>query len=201
MGPVVPFVPYILMAASTVVSMQGAAQQGRAAAAQGKAEQQLRDYESAQLSHQAVQEQALAQRAAINVRRKADLAQSRLQAVAAASGASASDPTIIDLAQDIEGQGEYDVATALYNGDERAYNLQMGSALKQYQGQVARMSGTAAQSMAQTKMASALLDGAQSATSFYGKYGFDWGNTAGKAAAPTTGAPPFLTDADFLDGY
>lgn len=73
--------------------------------------------EAAQLEANAGQERAVGQRAAMDERRQGRLASSRALAIAAASGASADDPTIVNALADLEGEGEYRALTALYEGN------------------------------------------------------------------------------------
>lgn len=95
-----------LSAGSTILGANSEAKQYRSAAAQ--------------LEVQAGAQRAMSQREAMEQRRQARLTSSRGLAVAAASGAGADDPTVVNLLADIEGEGEYRALTALYNGEEQA---------------------------------------------------------------------------------
>lgn len=77
-----------------------------------------------QLEVKAGQERAASQRRAIEQKRQADLLSSRAIAVAAASGASVDDPTVLNILADIEGEGEYRALTALYEGEDEARGLE-----------------------------------------------------------------------------
>jgi hypothetical protein len=94
-------------------------------------------------------------------RKKAKNLMSRARAVAAASGAGASDPTVTNLMADIDTQGEVNYLNALYSGDTTARGLRTGAA-------TARRTGKAAQSASRINAASTGLGGA---TSWYAKYG------------------------------
>lgn len=83
---------------------------------------QLRS-EADQLEIQAGTERASSQRRAMEERRQARLVSSRALAVAAASG-GASDPTVVNMMADIEGEGEYRALSALYEGNEEAIGLE-----------------------------------------------------------------------------
>lgn len=122
------------LAAGTAMSVAGAIGQGNAA--RGAA-----NYQAAQLQQQAGQERATSQRQAMEERRRARFAQSRLQALAAASGAGATDPTVIDLSGDIAAEGEYRALTALFGGEERARGLTMNAQARRYEGQQQRRAG------------------------------------------------------------
>ena len=73
-----------------------------------------------QLRRNAGDTRAAGQRQAIDVRREIDVVQSRALALAAASGADASDPTIVNNIARLEGEGEYRALTALYNAETEA---------------------------------------------------------------------------------
>lgn len=80
--------------------------------------------EAAQLEVNAGLERASSQRRMIEEKRSATLANSRALALAAASGASADDPTIVNLMAGIEGEGEYRALTALYEGETQAQGME-----------------------------------------------------------------------------
>lgn len=63
---------------------------------------------------------ATSQRSAREERRQARLASSRGLAVAAASGGGASDPTVVNMMADLEGEGEYRALSAMYEGETQA---------------------------------------------------------------------------------
>jgi hypothetical protein len=93
---------------------------------------------AAGLDQQAGQAQAASQRTAIQRRREGNLVASRVRAVAAASGAGVTDPTIIGLGADIENQADYNVATALYEGNLRAHDLTDQANMARYGGRQAK---------------------------------------------------------------
>lgn len=76
--------------------------------------------QAAQLEAQAGNDRASAQRAAMEERRKGRFASSRALALAAASGAGADDPSVINALADLEGEGEYRALTAMYEGETEA---------------------------------------------------------------------------------
>lgn len=101
----------------TVVSAAGqmaAANQEKAAA-----EWQAKEYE-----RQARAERAAGQREAEQQERKKDLALSRLQTVAAASGFSATDPTALNIGGEIERYGTMQQQMSQYGGADRAAGLE-----------------------------------------------------------------------------
>lgn len=125
--------PYIF-AAGTVIS----ANQQRNAGIQS---QMNADFEASQMERQAGQELAVSQRQAEQARRESRYAQSRAQAVAAASGAGATDPTVVNLIGGIEKEGEYNALTALYNGQQNADALRTGGSIKRQTGKAYRSAG------------------------------------------------------------
>jgi hypothetical protein len=81
------------------------------------------DYSAAVLDQQAGQSVASGIQGSINERRKAQYVASAAQARAAASGGGATDPTVVDIIGNIQGEGEYRALTELYQGQDRATSL------------------------------------------------------------------------------
>ena len=77
-------------------------------------------------------ELAAGQRAAFEERRKADLAKSRLTALAGASGSSASDPGATGLLEDIEAEGQANAGTAMATGKQKAEGIEYQAALDRW---------------------------------------------------------------------
>lgn len=120
--------------AGTLLSTLGSISQGKSASVAAK-------YEAEQLEQKAGQERAASQRKAIEMRRRAGIAESRALALAAASGGGASDPTITNLMAGIAGEGELAAQTAIYEGEERARGAEMGAEAKRYEGKSAKRAG------------------------------------------------------------
>lgn len=76
-----------------------------------------------QLNRMAGSTRATAQRKGIDERRRAKLLDSRARAVAAASGAGASDLDVTNIRGDIEAEGEYRALTQMYEGETEAASL------------------------------------------------------------------------------
>jgi hypothetical protein len=145
--------PYIT-AASTVLTTAAAVQQGQARKTEMEALARARDEE-------ANAEAAEGQRAALIERRKAKNLMSRARAVAAASGAGVSDPTVVNQMTDIETQGEVNALNAMYAGRTAERGYRRGAA-------IARNEADASQTAGYLGAASTALDGA---TSWMDKYG------------------------------
>lgn len=143
------------LAASTLIGAMGAVQQGQAQEAAGQAQAQaaahqanLRNAQAKAMEQQAGQERAVSQRAAAVQRRQGAQVSSRAQALAAASGGGALDPTIIDVLAGIKGETNTRALNALYAGEEKARGLEYGAVLERaggrgdlYAGEVARRAG------------------------------------------------------------
>jgi hypothetical protein len=125
---------------------------------QGASRDRAATFEAEQLEQRAGQYRASGQRAAMEERRRAALAGSALQARAGGGG---SDPTVVKLAADIAGEGEYRALAALYGAEERAVGDEMSAAGRRYTGRDARRAGNIG-------AGAALLEGG---TSMYGLYG------------------------------
>lgn len=74
------------------------------------------------------------QRQAFLDRLKTQAVQSRATAVAAASGAGATDPSVVNLQGEIGREGEYAALTDLYNGTAQAQQMRYQGAVTRYQG-------------------------------------------------------------------
>jgi len=126
----------ILSVANTVLGFVGQMQQAKgyeqAAAAQiqlGQYQQAVANRQAQALEQQAGQERAVSQREAIEQRRQGRFVSSRAQAIAAASGAGALDPTIIDILGGIEAETGYRALSALAAGEERGRGLEYNAVL------------------------------------------------------------------------
>lgn len=148
---------------------------------QGKSQQNLLNQQAEQRDEDAKAAQAEAQRESLIERRKAKNLMSRARAVAGASGAGSSDPTVTNILTNIETQGEVNALNALYSGNATARGLRSGAA-------VARAEGSAARTASYMDAASTGLSGA---TSWYKKYGGTRGRgyTAGYGAPETASTP------------
>lgn len=107
--------PYIA-AASTAVGVYSAIQEGNA-------KQQQAQAQAVALRNQANADQAAAERNAIQSRKQASYLVSRGLALAAASGAGATDPTVVSVLGQITGEGEYHALTSVYEGRQSGQNL------------------------------------------------------------------------------
>ena len=130
-----------LLAAGAAAAIGGTALTATAAIKQGEAQQQAAKYQAKQEQAAAGQAAAIAEREAAVKQQKGDVLQSRLRAVAAASGAGATDPTVLDLSSQLDANTEYDVASSLYEGQSRSLAFQNQARMTRYEGQQAATAG------------------------------------------------------------
>lgn len=155
---------------STLLGAFGQYQAGQDAAAMADAQQQAKEYEAKQMEQQAGQARASSQRQFINEKRRKDLAESKAIAINAAGGGSSLDPSVVDILGDLESEGSYNQATALYEGEDRARDLESGADMARYQGEIDHIAGLNEKRASYFKVGTTLLDGG---TSMLDKYGDD----------------------------
>ena len=99
--------------AGTALSAYGERRAGQSAYKASK-------FEAAQLQQQAQEDLAVSQRKALEIDRQGRLRASKALAIAAASGAGATDPTVMNLMATYAGETEYEKMVALYEGESAA---------------------------------------------------------------------------------
>jgi hypothetical protein len=159
----------------SVVSAVGAIAAGNAQARAAQAQANALEYDAKIQEQKANQERAVGQRKANEHRHETMLAESKLQTNAAASGASATDPTVIALGaggvgggRGIAGTGEYYALTEMATGETSARFREDQAAIDRYGAANQRDQASAAQSGGFFKAAGSILGGASSA---FGKFG------------------------------
>lgn len=140
--------------AGTGLSAAGAIQQGRYAEAAAEAEADA-------LEQRADNERATASVAAANKAKEAQRLLSRQQAVAAASGGGATDPTVVDLMARTAGEGKMQEGQLVWEGQEK------GRALD-YQAVLQRAAGSQAELAGWIKAGSTILSSASTWTKYAG---------------------------------
>lgn len=170
-----PMTMLVISAATTFAGTlaNAGAQQQQAAAyeQQATAEQQAAQYKATEENRQAQEQRATSQRQALAKRRETEYTQSKLQASAAASGGGADDPTIIKLASDISGQGEYGALSDMYSGETRAVGLQNQANLDIYSGSAKAAALRANADMARSRATATILGGIGGLAGGFGKAG------------------------------
>lgn len=149
-----------LQTVATVASIAGTAVAAAGTIAAGKNAKAAAAYEAAQMDRAGKEEQASAQREGEEYRRRKNLALSQLQSRSAASGFSATDPTTLNLADEIEKYGTFQEQTAAYGGNSRRIGLEDQAA-----GRLAE--GRAAQSGSQYSAVGTILGGISSMADRY----------------------------------
>lgn len=165
------FLPAALSIFGSITQAAGARQAGQAARDNAERQRVAAQFTAAQLEQQAGQSIAASQRQAAEQTRQATLLKSRALALAAASGAGASDPTIVNLMSRISGEGAYRSAVALYQGEEQARQSRLKAAGAIYEGDAAVAGGIDRQNAYNTSATASLLSGAGSLFARYGMGG------------------------------
>lgn len=151
----------------TLLSAFGQKQQGSDAATNGVQQQQLANFQAAQMRTNAGEAIASSQRSATDIQRQTDYVASRALAVAAASGGGASDPTVVNLIARAAGEGAYRRSVALYQGTDKARALDAQATATEYGGQLAAERGQETQSASDIGALSTLAKGGASLFSKY----------------------------------
>ena len=164
----------VMAAASTLMGAFSMIQQGAAQEAAGRAQQDAMNYQASlhnaqaeAMEQSAGQERAASQRATLEQQRQGRLVGSRAQAIAAASGGGALDPSVVNLLGDLDNEADFRAATALYQGESAARGLEYGATLQRsagqgdiYAGELYRQSGEAAQNRSYLRAAGTVAGGA-----------------------------------------
>tara|TARA_R110000868_G_scaffold122871_4_gene325748 strand:+ start:4759 stop:5307 length:549 start_codon:yes stop_codon:yes gene_type:complete len=176
-----PEIATIMAVVGTAASVGGTIVQAGAYRKQGISDQAAANYEAAQLDLLANEEYAAAQRESLEVGRQTDILQGRGRAVAAASGAGASDVTVRNIQAEVQNQGDYRQNLAMYGGAQRRLGLRA-------QAEATRMAGRASLQGSKLSAFGTILGGfgnsATNAASFFQSYG--GGNAAAVAGAGNT---------------
>lgn len=161
------YLPY-LHGAGTALQVFGLFEQGKSARLAGERARLAAEFTAWQAEQQGKLAIAIAQRRALEERRQGDVRASRALAVAAASGGSVNDPTIINLLSRTQGEAVYAAQVALYEGEAQARELRLQGAAARVGGAQAVVEGIRSQSGYQLAAVGA---GFRGAASLYDKYG------------------------------
>ena len=177
-----------MMGAGALLQAYGLYEQGRMARIQAGREQVFREFAMWNAEREGGLAIAVSQRQALEERRQADLVASRALAVAAASGAGVSDPTVVDLLARTRGEGVYRANVALYEGEARARSMRIAAA-----GGGGFDEGRSLQAGFNAAAAGALFRGGAGlyARSLYDRYGLNGPGTSGDSALIDAGTPDF----------
>jgi hypothetical protein len=153
----------------TAVSAVGTIAGGAAARQQSEAQAQMNEYRARQAEIEAGEARAAAQREAMQKEREGSLALSNLQAMAAASGAGAADPTIVGLGESLAGESRLGADIERYKGESRARGLEDQATLQRLAAAAALAEGEARLRQSYFSAGSSLLGGFGSAFSRYAR--------------------------------
>jgi hypothetical protein len=118
----------IISGAGTILQFMGQMEMGRAARIRGQQAAAMAEFNAWEAQRQAGIAISISQRQAAEERRQATLVASRALAVAAASGAGVSDPTMVRIIANARGEGAVRAATSLYEGAALSRRLRGGGA-------------------------------------------------------------------------
>lgn len=127
--------PVTLAIISGGMKIAGANREAAGIKAAGKAQLQMAEYKAKQGRQIAGQERASSQRAAMDERRRGRLAQSRATALAAAGGGTVGD--VSGILGELGAESEYSALTSLFEGNDRAQQLESQANLDIYDGESA----------------------------------------------------------------
>jgi hypothetical protein len=161
-----------MQGAGTITSVLGQLQSGDAAAAAGASEQQASNYRAAVLRQQATATRGQSSAEASDTALRTQYVLSSARARAGASGAGATDPSVVNTEGLIAGRGEYNVLSQLFSGEEKARGLENQASLDVFTGQQQRIAGQVSQSSYNTRAISTALQGGSSLFAKYGNGGF-----------------------------
>lgn len=154
----------------TYFQVQGMREAGREARIRGEMQKAAFQFEAFEADRRAGASIAISQRQALEETRQANLVASRALAVAAASGAGVSDPTMVRVIANARGEGAVRAATALYEGSAHARQLRTEAAMGRLSGTEAELSGRSTQAAYGIQSAGAV---AREGLSLYSKYGLN----------------------------
>jgi len=179
-----------LQVGATILSAGSQIAKGNAYRAVGQRKKALSEFEAQQLETEAEGAQGIGLRGAQDERLKAQVVNSLALARAAASGAGASDPTVLNLLAQTSGESAYRQALAMYEGEAQARLDRMRASAVRYEGDTAASDANIAAGQTGIGALSTVLSGGAKVMSMYDKY---W---AGKDSAGLSGGSAMLDNFD-----
>ena len=164
------YVPATLTVVGSLAKTFGILGQGIAGVRAAERRKDAAEFEAQQLEINAGQAKAAAQRVAYQKGVEGDLMLSRLKALAAASGGGATDPTVLNLQAGLMHQRAYNLASALYRGEDDARTMRMQASAKRTQAENGLEDAKDARTGSYFAAAGSLASGG---ASFFEKYGKD----------------------------
>lgn len=174
------FLPQSLNVASTILNVGSQVAKANSLRTVATRRKEAGDFEAKQQEIAAQESSGIAMRAAQDEILKARLVNSTALARAAASGAGASDPTVMAVLARTAGEGSYRAAVAMYEGEAQARLDRMRAAALRYQGDVGVADAEEAAGATMLGVGSTLLTGGIRALSMHDKY---WSGPQSETAA------------------
>lgn len=159
-----------LQVGATILSAGGQLARGYAARGIGARRKIAAEFAAQQLDQEAQGALGIGLRAAADQALRTRMVNSLALARAAASGAGASDPTVLNILAQTAGEGAYRQALALYEGEAQARLDRIRAGALRYEGGLAESDAVAAQRQANIGALSTVLTGGAKAVTMYQKY-------------------------------
>lgn len=159
-----------LQLGSTVLSAGSQIAKGISYSAVGARKKALSEFEAKQLEQEAESSQGIGMRGAQDEMLKSKIVNSLALARAAASGAGASDPTVLNVLAQTSGESAYRQALAMYEGESQARLDKMRASAARYEGDIAESDAAAASSGANMNALSTVLSGGAKTLSLYDRF-------------------------------
>ncbi len=189
--------PLALQAGSTVLSASSQVARGRAGSVIAAKRKALSNFEADQLEQSGVESRGVGMRGAADAALKTNQVNSETLARAAASGAGASDPTVMNIIARTAGEGSYRQALAMYEGEAQARLDVLRASGLRYQGQNYENDANAAAGQSNISALNTVLSGGDKMLSMYEKYWAGPRATSAGQAAPQN--PATFMPAGYLD--
>lgn len=201
----------LALAATAVSTLMSAASQNKAAtdakniANYNAGNQRLLSEYNAGLAEEAAgQEEAASQLRANEAKRQFRLRQSRVLALAAASGGGAMDVDVMNAIAGFEEEGDLAARTELYSGSDRASNLRAKGKAGIWEGETGARAityeGLSKASALKNKAAATIMSGASSLAHKYGAYTDGWAKPT-KKVKPKVKPKVVIPDDPWTDAY
>jgi len=159
-----------LQGGGTLLNTSAQIAKGNAALQVAQGRKIASEYEAGQLDTEAGMSRGVGMRNAADVARSVELINSAALARAAASGAGASDPTVMNVLAKTAGEGAYRQTLAMYEGEAQARLDTMRAGALRYEGDLSVSEAKTAKQSTNIGAASTLLTGGANMMSMFSKY-------------------------------
>lgn len=159
--------PTVLQLGATVLNAGSQVAKGNAAKTVGNRRQALAEFEASQLEQSATESRGVGMRGQQSQQHQTALVASQALARAAASGAGASDPTVLSIIARTAGEGSYRAALQLYEGSAQARLDTLRAAGLRYQGDTSAADASVAAGQANMGALMAAITGGSKALDVY----------------------------------